>query len=46
MSESGGIDSVMQEDRLFPPSSDFASKARIGSVDAYQKLWDLSLIHI
>ena len=42
MSESSGgqIDTVMQEDRLFPPSADFAGKSRIGSMDAYQQLWD------
>jgi acetyl-CoA synthetase len=37
---SGAIDSVMTEDRLFPPSEEFASKSAIGSMDAYQKLYD------
>ena len=37
---SGQIDTVMTEDRLFPPSAEFASKARIGSLDAYQQLYD------
>ena len=37
---SGQIDTVMQEERLFPPSDDFASKARIKSLDQYQALWD------
>ena len=42
MSESTGgqIDTVMQEERLFPPSADFASTAKIGSMDAYQRLYD------
>ena len=42
MSENTGgkIDTVMHEDRLFPPSEEFASKASIGSLDAYQKLYD------
>jgi acetyl-CoA synthetase len=36
----GGIDTVMQEKRLFPPPKEFAAKARIKSLDEYQKLWD------
>ncbi|MCA9231203.1 MAG: acetate--CoA ligase [Planctomycetales bacterium] len=41
MSESGGqIDNVMREERLFPPSAEFASQARIKSLDEYQALWD------
>ena len=39
---SGQIDNVMQEDRLFPPSDEFSSKAVIGSMDDYQKLYDES----
>ncbi len=39
-SESGQIDSVMHEDRLFPPSEQFSSKARIKSMEEYQALWD------
>jgi len=34
------IDSVMHESRIFPPSAEFSSRARIGSLDAYQKLYD------
>jgi acetyl-CoA synthetase len=37
--ESGQIDSVMKEERLFPPSEEFAAKARIGSVEEYERLW-------
>ncbi len=37
---SGHIDSVMHEERLFPPSDAFASGAAIGSHDAYQALYD------
>jgi len=41
MSDSGGqIDTVMQEERQFPPSEEFSSQARIKSVDQYLALWD------
>lgn len=36
----GNIDTVMQEKRLFPPPKEFASRARIGSPEAYQALYD------
>jgi acetyl-CoA synthetase len=36
----GQIDTVMQEKRLFPPPKAFAARARIKSLDDYQKLWD------
>ena len=36
----GQIDTVMQEKRLFPPPKEFASRARIKSLDEYQQLWD------
>ncbi len=39
-SKSGQIDSVMQEDRLFPPSAEFSAKSRVGSMEAYEKLWN------
>ena len=39
-SNSGQIDTVMIEDRLFPPSEEFASQSAIGSMEAYQKLYD------
>ncbi len=38
-SHAGQIDNVMKEDRLFPPSAEFAAKARIGSLEQYEKLW-------
>ena len=39
--KSGGqIDTVMQEDRLFPPSAEFSAQARIRSLEEYQQLWD------
>ncbi|MCE9546286.1 MAG: acetate--CoA ligase [Planctomycetia bacterium] len=39
--QSGGqIDTVMQEARLFPPPAEFAAAARIGSLEAYQEMWD------
>ncbi len=41
MTQGGGqIDSVMQEDRLFPPSDEFRSKSKINSLESYQALWD------
>jgi len=36
----GQIDTVMQEDRLFPPSAEFSSDSHIPSMEAYQQLWD------
>lgn len=35
----GGIDTVMREDRLFPPPAEFARRARIGSLADYERLW-------
>ncbi len=45
MSESvqGNVKTVMQETRLFPPSSEFASKAQIGSFQAYESLYRESI---
>ena len=37
--KAGQIDNVMKEGRLFPPSKEFAAKARIGSFKQYEKLW-------
>ena len=39
-SASGSVTTVMHEDRLFPPTKEFASRARIGSLAAYEKLWN------
>jgi len=39
-SETGQIDNVMHEDRLFPPSEQFRQNASIASMDDYQKLYD------
>lgn len=39
-SKSGQIDTVMHEDRLFPPSLEFAAKSRVGSMQAYEDLWN------
>lgn len=36
----GQIDTVMHESRLFAPPKEFAQRARIKSLDEYQKLWD------
>ncbi len=35
----GQIDTVMQEDRKFPPTVEFVSKAKIGSMQAYEELY-------
>ena len=32
----GKVSSVMQEDRVFPPSAEFARQARISSLEEYQ----------
>ena len=37
---SGQIDTVMNERRLFAPPEEFASGAGIGSMDAYQAMWE------
>ncbi len=36
----GQINTVMQEERLFPPPAAFAAQAHIGSFQEYQTLWD------
>jgi acetyl-CoA synthetase len=36
----GQLDSVMHETRLFPPSPEFTSKARIKSLAEYEALWN------
>ncbi len=38
--KSAGIVNVMKEGRLFPPPEDFSKRARIGSMEQYQKMWD------
>ena len=40
MAETGQISSVMSEERLFPPSSEFSKTAVIPSMEEYQKLYD------
>lgn len=37
------IESVLNEDRRFPPSAEFAAKARVGSEAEYEKLWEESV---
>ncbi len=37
---SSQIDTVMHENRLFPPPKQFAERARIKSIGEYQVLWD------
>jgi len=36
---SGAIDSVMKEERVFPPPADFVTKARINSQEQYEQMW-------
>jgi acetyl-CoA synthetase len=36
----GKVSSVMQEARVFPPSAEFAQRARIGSLEEYRRLYD------
>jgi acetyl-CoA synthetase len=38
--QSGQLDTVMNEARLFPPPAEFAAKARIKSLAEYEKLWN------
>ncbi|MFN9881137.1 MAG: hypothetical protein ACK557_21910, partial [Planctomycetota bacterium] len=35
----GHIDNVMRENRKFPPPAEFAKRARIGSLEEYQRLY-------
>jgi len=37
--KAGQIVNVMKESRLFPPSKEFSERARIGSMEEYEKLW-------
>jgi acetyl-CoA synthetase len=39
-SPGGQIDTVMHEERLFPPPKEFAARAGIKSLPEYQALWD------
>ncbi len=43
LSVDGQLDHVMHESRHFPPSKEFASKARIGSIQQYEKLYRRSM---
>ncbi|MGI9457828.1 MAG: acetate--CoA ligase, partial [Aeoliella sp.] len=36
----GGIDTVMHESRLFPPTEEFAAKARLKNLAEYEALWN------
>jgi len=33
------IENILQENRFFPPSREFSAKARIGTEEAYQRMW-------
>ena len=34
------IDSILREDRVFPPPAEFQKTARVPSIEAYQEMWD------
>jgi acetyl-CoA synthetase len=36
----GRVASVMQESRVFPPAAEFSSRARIGSLEDYRRIYD------
>lgn len=36
----GQIDTVMQESRVFPPNREFAAQSRVGSMSAYEELYE------
>src|SRR5688572_24687678 len=36
----GQLDTVMQEERLFPPTKDFSARARIKSAAEYEAMWN------
>ena len=36
----GQIDTVMHEDRVFPPAAEFSANSQIPSLEEYQQLWD------
>ncbi len=38
----GSIESILHEDRVFPPDPGFAAKARISSIEEYERLWNLA----
>ncbi|MEY2808299.1 MAG: Acetyl-coenzyme ligase, partial [Planctomycetota bacterium] len=33
------IENVLQENRFFPPSREFSAKARVGTEEAYERMW-------
>ena len=39
------IQSVLQENRQFPPSETFAADAHISRDEQYQEMWQLSALH-
>jgi len=43
MAEKKAIDSLMTETRKFPPPKSLQSKAHVGSLAQYQKMWDRSI---
>ncbi len=43
MAEQKGMDSLMNEDRTFPPPASVQSNAHVNSMDQYQKMWEQSI---
>jgi len=41
--QSGNFESLMREDRVFPPPPEFAAKARIGSLEEYERMYARSV---
>jgi acetyl-CoA synthetase len=41
--EQKGIDSLMSEERTFPPSAELQANAYINSMEQYQKMWEQSI---
>ena len=42
---SGRLSSIMQEDRLFPPSAEFSKRARIQSMEDYRRIYADAMEH-
>jgi acetyl-CoA synthetase len=42
-SQSENFESLMREDRVFPPPAEFAGKARIGSLAEYERMYERSI---
>ncbi len=43
MSDANEISSLLKEERIFTPPKDFSAKARLGTLEEYKRLYDLSV---